>query len=432
MELSKRHITLLLPATGAVALGGFLYAQDAKAEAAGSISHPQLTDELSAQLTGERPLIAVMDEGNIIIPNAGEWAGASVHESDVVPEAWLNHYQSIRLLLTSTNLLNRMGSLINTVETDQGTAFVPAYSYDFWGITGIDRSIVVDDRNITAHFDDIPPNVLAELGVSAGADRVYHRDVYERTHFRVIEYANVANLISFARGHPLTDDEVKRLVVINASHTGEGTITPDMLYVFRYDSNDTDGTLDLYLGRGNLVWDVLVACESASSCTGANGQQIGHLSTGQYINIGGGRVLRHPQIYRLDHPLNIENPSTGETEEFTDGLFVVPYDVMGAPATHPVTPPPLPPELQQLLIPQCRNGIDDDEDGQIDYPNDSGCTGPDDNNEYSPGQVCVTCPTCPPCPEPDPQPCPEPQQCPTPEPCPDVTPDTTPPDTTPP
>jgi|GEM_PF-4623552 len=344
MELSNRALIFLLSAAGA----GIAVAKsdDASAQSAGGMSQPVLTPEVAATLVSERPTIAISSEGqNIIVPNGGSWAGA-VPESDLIPGAFLNHYQSVRLLLTSSNLLYLMGGLNNVVQTDQGRAFVPAHSYDFWGIQGIDRSIVSDDRPIVAHFDGASPEVLASLGVSAGATLPYHRDHYESTHFRVIEYANVANWVSFGRGYPLSDDEIKRLVVLNASHSGEGTVDPNRIFVVRYDSNDHDGTLDLSIGRGDLAWDVMLLCPDTGACIGTNGLPIGHIAQGsQYIDLPGPNRLVHPMIWRLDHAINILNPETGSTEEFTDGIFIVPRDIYGVPMAHPATPAPVPPGL---------------------------------------------------------------------------------------
>ncbi len=56
------------------------------------------------------------------------------------------------------------------------------------------------------------------------------------------------------------------------------------------------------------------------------------------------------------------------------------------PAQQTPVPPaeqtPVPPaEQQPLVLKKCANGIDDDGDGKIDYPNDPGCTSASDNNE---------------------------------------------------
>ena len=52
--------------------------------------------------------------------------------------------------------------------------------------------------------------------------------------------------------------------------------------------------------------------------------------------------------------------------------------------------------LAAMSLPACRNGLDDDGDGRIDHPNDTGCDGPDDTHERSesrglgPGFAVVT------------------------------------------
>lgn len=378
MELSNRALMILLSAASA----GIVVAKtsDANAEAVGGVSMPVLTPELAATLVGERPAVAISSEGhNIIVPNGGTWAGA-VSESDIIPEAFLNHYQSVRLLLTSSNLAYLMGGLNNVVTTEAGNAFVPAHSYDFWGLQGITRSIVTDERPIVMHFDGAPPEVLSSLGVSASATLPYHRDYHDADRYESFEYANGSNWISFGRRYLLSDDEVKRLVIVNA-HAGEGTIDPNRIYVIRYNSTDHDGTLDLYIGRGDLVWDVLVDCPDTGACIGTNGLPIGHLAVGsQYIDLPGPRRLRHPMIDRLDHPINILNPETGATEEFTDGVFIIPRDLYGVPLSHPATPAPLPPGVP---APACADGVDNDGDGLVDMA-DPGCTGPTDNDETNP------------------------------------------------
>jgi hypothetical protein len=42
-------------------------------------------------------------------------------------------------------------------------------------------------------------------------------------------------------------------------------------------------------------------------------------------------------------------------------------------------------------LPQCSNGIDDDNDGEIDYPNDDGCVSPYDDNEEKHDPDCEVC-----------------------------------------
>jgi hypothetical protein len=39
--------------------------------------------------------------------------------------------------------------------------------------------------------------------------------------------------------------------------------------------------------------------------------------------------------------------------------------------------------LAAMSLPGCRNGLDDDGDGRIDHPDDTGCDGPDDTHERS-------------------------------------------------
>jgi len=54
-----------------------------------------------------------------------------------------------------------------------------------------------------------------------------------------------------------------------------------------------------------------------------------------------------------------------------------------APATsRPDAPPPPPPPQPDAKLPACSDGIDNDCDGLTDWPDDPGCSGPDDDDEH--------------------------------------------------
>src|SRR3984885_9419631 len=52
------------------------------------------------------------------------------------------------------------------------------------------------------------------------------------------------------------------------------------------------------------------------------------------------------------------------------------------------------PDSPQCNLPQCSDGIDNDGDGLIDYPNDPGCTSPNQDSELD---DCPSGPNCPQC-----------------------------------
>ena len=40
--------------------------------------------------------------------------------------------------------------------------------------------------------------------------------------------------------------------------------------------------------------------------------------------------------------------------------------------------------IEEVPLAECRNGVDDDEDGHVDYPHDPGCLGLSDRDEADP------------------------------------------------
>ena len=68
--------------------------------------------------------------------------------------------------------------------------------------------------------------------------------------------------------------------------------------------------------------------------------------------------------------LEVERPAPGEYYIFVDGAA-------GRGAQFAVV-------VEEVPLPQCENGIDDDGDGRVDYPNDPGCAEPLDRDEADP------------------------------------------------
>lgn len=97
----------------------------------------------------------------------------------------------------------------------------------------------------------------------------------------------------------------------------------------------------------------------------------------------GGWGLRAEALY---HVQKSEDAGNG-THDFNEPLFNIGLRIPFGSA--PPAPPP-PPEPVQIVPPppppppQCSDGIDNDGDGQIDYPSDKGCTDANDNDEYNP------------------------------------------------
>ena len=76
-------------------------------------------------------------------------------------------------------------------------------------------------------------------------------------------------------------------------------------------------------------------------------------------------------VRRSGQRLTIEVPPPGDYYIYIDG-------VAGAGGPVGVT-------IEEIALAQCLNGVDDDEDGRIDYPFDPGCDLPDDRDETSEG-----------------------------------------------
>lgn len=95
----------------------------------------------------------------------------------------------------------------------------------------------------------------------------------------------------------------------------------------------------------------------------------------------GGWGIRAEALY------HVQKTEDNRDQDFNEPLFNLGLRIpFGAP---PVAPPP-PPEPVHVVPPppppppQCSDGIDNDGDGQIDYPADRGCTDANDNDEYNP------------------------------------------------
>ncbi|MDB5970652.1 MAG: hypothetical protein JWQ90_3102 [Hydrocarboniphaga sp.] len=95
----------------------------------------------------------------------------------------------------------------------------------------------------------------------------------------------------------------------------------------------------------------------------------------------GGWGIRAEALY------HVQKTDSNTERDFNEPLFNLGLRIpFGAP---PVAPPPPPPPVQVVPPPpppppQCSDGIDNDGDGQIDYPADKGCTDANDNDEYNP------------------------------------------------
>ena len=94
----------------------------------------------------------------------------------------------------------------------------------------------------------------------------------------------------------------------------------------------------------------------------------------------GGWGIRAEALY------HVQKTDSNKERDFNEPLFNLglripfgapPQEPAPAPAPVEVVPAPPPP-------PQCSDGIDNDGDGQIDYPADKGCTDANDNDEYNP------------------------------------------------
>ncbi|WP_428309354.1 OmpA family protein [Hydrocarboniphaga sp.] len=95
----------------------------------------------------------------------------------------------------------------------------------------------------------------------------------------------------------------------------------------------------------------------------------------------GGWGIRAEALY------HVQKTDDNRERDFNEPLFNLGLRIpFGAP---PVAPPP-PPEPVVVVPPppppppQCSDGIDNDGDGQIDFPADKGCTDANDNDEYNP------------------------------------------------
>jgi hypothetical protein len=74
--------------------------------------------------------------------------------------------------------------------------------------------------------------------------------------------------------------------------------------------------------------------------------------------------------------------TTRATEKsFRTPLSASGWTLTGGWAIYPETPPAV---FSGPIPPWCSNGIDDDGDGAVDFPNDPGCTGPEDPYEWDP------------------------------------------------
>ena len=264
--------------------------------------------------------------------------GYATTDESVIPDDQLLHINGVRRALNSTNLVYRAGSVVRTRDGE----YDPSNSYDLFMIQGI-KGKAADKRPVIAKMKGIK-------GAKDGEKKTYLRDYHDPSHYEVVEYANLGNMLSAARRLTFTNYEFKKLIMANNARKGEGSINPEEIYVLRYrTTNKLDDVVQASFdeGFGPDAFDVLIPCSTNGVCVGLNGKPVRHVSprNSQRISVGNGVELRHPRIDPVGlsasgAKLPIEDVGLLYNPEISDfevivykgkpiSVFIVPHDLYG-------------------------------------------------------------------------------------------------------
>lgn len=370
-----RHLLPIIAGIAAGAATGSVILSPSAAHADGQ-ARPVMTRKALEQVVREHPNMRIDPRNSNRALLTDDWTGVefSTEEEKVVPAEQRRHDHDFRRALALGGE-DSMVSTINAVSLSTGD-YLSDGSFDIWILRTLPNLVQpARPKPVQVNFND-------------GTSRLYQPDIIQ-THWKTREHKDIVNTINsvrLAKGmSPMSESQVKDYMMLNARQGM--SLDRNKIRVLRWFSQNYGSVVNVYEGRGDMVWDIMYKCPLTGKCLGTDGRPIEHL------NKKGQMVLIKDQNYKLVH-IKLDKIISG-TNIPGLGMYVAGYitkkGMYGEPvlaaASQPVVEPQPPKVVTRTVIirepvpapaptqaprPECSDGIDNDGDGKIDH-NDPDC-----------------------------------------------------------